>query len=197
MRLAVNGTWEVPAKTRGKDDSFAVLSLLAMTNLQPTMWFCLAAYSLHVLEEFVFDWQNWARNVLNLPAQWSDFYITNAVVIVLGVVAAEVAPTWPAVALGFPALMLINATFFHVAPSPGRVEGSRQASLRRFSFFSPRNRKHAGSARRRGSTYDGVRRRDVAYGDAYRFSQTEREALLRSDTLIAAGAISPAWTSIQ
>jgi hypothetical protein len=80
------------------------------------MWFCLAAYSLHVLEEFVFDWQNWARNVLNLPAQWSDFYITNAVVIVLGVVAAEVAPTWPAVALGFPALMLINATFFHVAP---------------------------------------------------------------------------------
>jgi hypothetical protein len=35
---------------------------------------------------------------------------------VLGVVAAEIVPTWPAVALGFPALMLINATFFHVAP---------------------------------------------------------------------------------
>ena len=67
-------------------------------------------------EEFVFDWQNWARNVLHLSAQWGDFYITNVVVIVLGTAAAEIAPALPAVALGFPALMLINATFFHVAP---------------------------------------------------------------------------------
>jgi hypothetical protein len=80
------------------------------------MWLCVAAYGVHVLEEFVFDWQNWARSVLHLAALWSDFYITNALVILLGVVAAEIAPTWPALALGYPALMLINATFFHVAP---------------------------------------------------------------------------------
>lgn len=80
------------------------------------MWLCVAAYGLHIVEEFVFDWRNWARNVLHLLAQWGDFYITNALVIVLGIVAAEIAPTLPAVALGFPALMLINATFFHVAP---------------------------------------------------------------------------------
>ena len=91
-------------------------TILAMTTLQPMMWLCVAAYSLHVLEEFVFDWQNWARNVLHLSAQWGDFYITNVVVIVLGIAAAEFAPALPAVALGFPALMLINATFFHVAP---------------------------------------------------------------------------------
>ena len=47
---------------------------------------------------------------------WGDFYITNVVVIVVGIVAAEIAPIKPAVALGFPALMLINATLFHVAP---------------------------------------------------------------------------------
>jgi hypothetical protein len=49
-------------------------------------------------------------------------------VIVLGVVAANLA-AWPAVALAFPAVMLINATFFHVLPfvrmggrfSPGLV----------------------------------------------------------------------------
>ncbi len=35
---------------------------------------------------------------------------------VLGIVAAEVAPRLPVIALGFPALMLINATFFHVGP---------------------------------------------------------------------------------
>ena len=87
-----------------------------MWMFQPILWLCLAAYGVHVLEEFVFDWQSWARNVLDLPAQWQDFYVTNALVIVLGVVAAEIAPVWPAIALSFPALMLINATFFHVAP---------------------------------------------------------------------------------
>jgi Protein of unknown function with HXXEE motif len=87
-----------------------------MPQLQSILWLCTAAYGLHILEEFVFDWRNWAHNVLHLPAQWSDFYITNLLVIVLGVTAAEIAPVWPEVALGFPALMLINAMFFHIAP---------------------------------------------------------------------------------
>jgi len=89
---------------------------MTMPMFQAVMWLCLAAYGFHVVEEFVFDWQNWARNVLHLPAEWVDFYVTNALVVVLGVVAAEIAPVLPAVALGFPALMLINATLFHVAP---------------------------------------------------------------------------------
>jgi len=80
------------------------------------MWLFVAAYSAHALEEFMFDGQNWARQVLRLPAQWGDFYITNTVVIVIGVVAAKIAPVWPAVALGFAAPMLINATFFHLGP---------------------------------------------------------------------------------
>ncbi len=87
-----------------------------MSVFQSIIWLCLAAYGVHVLEEFAFDWQNWARNVLHLPVQWPDFYITNSLVIVLGLVAAEIAPVLPALALSFPALMLINATFFHVAP---------------------------------------------------------------------------------
>jgi hypothetical protein len=80
------------------------------------LWLCLAAYGIHILEEFVFDWRNWARNVLHLPAEWSDFYVVNGVVVVLGAVATQLASVWPEVALGFPALMLINAAFFHVAP---------------------------------------------------------------------------------
>ena len=87
-----------------------------MSIFQSLMWLCLSAYGLHVLEEFVFDWRNWARKVLHLPAEWGDFYITNSLVIVIGIVAAEIAPVLPAVALGFPALMLINAACFHVAP---------------------------------------------------------------------------------
>jgi hypothetical protein len=84
-----------------------------MTSL---LWLCLAAYGIHVLEEFVFNWRSWARNVLNLPARWEDFYIANALVVVLGVVAAMIVPRWPVLSVGFPALMLINAMFFHVAP---------------------------------------------------------------------------------
>ncbi len=89
---------------------------MPMPRFQVLMWLCLAAYGFHVLEEFVFDWRNWARNVLHLPAEWGDFYVTNSLVVVLGVVTAEIAPVLPIVALGFPTLMLINATLFHVAP---------------------------------------------------------------------------------
>jgi Protein of unknown function with HXXEE motif len=85
-------------------------------ELNHLLWLATAAYAVHVLEEFVFDWRNWARIVLKLPVEWSTFYVTNAVVIVLGVVSAQVSGPFPTVALAFPALMLINATFFHVAP---------------------------------------------------------------------------------
>jgi hypothetical protein len=47
--------------------------------------------------------------------EWTDFYVVNALVVILGIVAANLA-AWPAIALAFPALMLINATFFHVLP---------------------------------------------------------------------------------
>lgn len=87
-----------------------------MPTTQSLLWLCTGAYGIHVLEEFVFDWRNWARNVLHLPVCWNDFYITNMLVIVLGVVAAEVVPAWPVVGLAYPALMLINAVFFHIGP---------------------------------------------------------------------------------
>jgi len=87
-----------------------------MTHLQIMLWLCVAAYGAHVLEEFVFDWRSWSQQVLHLPTRWEDFYITNCLVIVVGIVAVEIAPEYPAVALGFPGLMLINATFMHVFP---------------------------------------------------------------------------------
>lgn len=87
-----------------------------MTHLQTLLCACVAAYGFHVVEEFVFDWQSWARQVLHLPARWDDFYVTNCLVIVIGAVAVAIAPAWPGVALGFPALMLINGAFMHVLP---------------------------------------------------------------------------------
>ncbi|HEY4907139.1 MAG TPA: hypothetical protein VIH74_06775 [Candidatus Acidoferrum sp.] len=48
--------------------------------------------------------------------RWEDFYVTNCLVIVVGIVAVFIAPEYPSLALGFPGLMLINGTFMHVFP---------------------------------------------------------------------------------
>ena len=79
-------------------------------------WLATAAYSLHILEEYLLDWRDWARNALGLPVDWDIFYLVNAAAVVIGVCCAASARELPAFALSLPALMLINATFFHVLP---------------------------------------------------------------------------------
>jgi hypothetical protein len=85
-------------------------------SLTDLLWLATAAYGLHLLEEYQLNWRDWARGVLGLPAEWNGFYVVSALVIVLGVVAANLAAHHPGIALAFPALMLINATFFHLLP---------------------------------------------------------------------------------
>jgi hypothetical protein len=85
-------------------------------TLQTLAWLSMAAYAIHIMEEYSFDWRNWARAVIKLPVEWSDFYVTNAVVVALGIAQAQLAPAWPLAALIFASLMLINAVFFHVLP---------------------------------------------------------------------------------
>lgn len=98
-------------------------------NLQTLAWLAMAAYAVHMMEEYTFDWRDWARAIIVLPVEWSDFYLTNAVVIALGIAQAELAPKLPLAPLIFASLMLINAVFFHILPvvwtkgrfSPGLV----------------------------------------------------------------------------
>lgn len=70
-----------------------------------------------MLEEFELNWRAWASNVLKLPVDWPSFYIVNALVVVIGICCAMVGWREPWFALSLPALMLINATFFHVLPT--------------------------------------------------------------------------------
>ncbi|WP_029348951.1 HXXEE domain-containing protein [Bosea sp. 117] len=79
-------------------------------------WIALIAYAVHIMEEYMFDWRDWARAVIRLPVEWGDFYVTNSVVVVFGIAQGALAPTVPLVPLTFAALMIINATFFHVLP---------------------------------------------------------------------------------
>ncbi len=80
------------------------------------LWIALTAYGLHVLEEYELNWRGWASSVLRLPVDWGSFYLVNALVGVLGVCCASVGWREPWFALSLPALMIINATLFHVLP---------------------------------------------------------------------------------
>jgi hypothetical protein len=80
------------------------------------LWVATAAYGLHILEEFTFNWKTWAQKVFKLPVDWPTFYVVNSLVVVLGIVSAEIGWRLPALSLAFPALMIINAVFFHVLP---------------------------------------------------------------------------------
>ena len=85
-------------------------------SLTDLLWLATACYALHILEEYQLNWRDWARAVIKLPVEWSDFYVLNALVVALGFIAANLAASSPALALGFAAVMLVNATFFHVLP---------------------------------------------------------------------------------
>lgn len=77
-------------------------------------WLATAAYAIHIGEEYVLNWREWARSLSGVEVRREFFSVLNALVIVLGIVCAELAPRFPAIALAYPALMLINATFFHL-----------------------------------------------------------------------------------
>jgi hypothetical protein len=62
-------------------------------SLADLTWLSLAAYSLHMLEEYMLDWPAWAQKVSGLRIEWSDFYVVNALVVVLGFVCAHFGAT--------------------------------------------------------------------------------------------------------
>ncbi|WP_167760145.1 HXXEE domain-containing protein [Paraburkholderia pallida] len=85
-------------------------------TLSTLAWLGMAAYAAHILEEYTFDWRGWSQSTLGLPVQWNDFYVTNAVVISLGIAQAMLAPTLPLAAIAFSGLMFINGVFMHIFP---------------------------------------------------------------------------------
>jgi hypothetical protein len=98
-------------------------------TLSTLAWLGMAAYAAHILEEYTLDWRNWARGVLGLPVEWNDFYVTNGVVVALGIAQAMLAPELPVAVLAYAGLMLINGVLMHIVPfirmrghfSPGLV----------------------------------------------------------------------------
>lgn len=80
------------------------------------LWIATSAYAFHILEEYTFDWKNWAIAVVKLPVNYIHFAIVNGIVCLLGIACPMVGWNCAIFALSFPAQMLINATFMHVLP---------------------------------------------------------------------------------
>ena len=85
-------------------------------NIDYIFWVALAAYALHILEEYTYDWKTWAQKILKLNVDWNTFYVANLAVLFVGIACAEVGWSHPTFSLVFPALMVINALFFHILP---------------------------------------------------------------------------------
>lgn len=88
---------------------------------QWVLWILVAATAVHVVEEHALGWQGWASEnlgrVLGVRPSWSDFWATNAALVVFAIAAASVGWKAPAFSLALPALCLINAIAFHIVPS--------------------------------------------------------------------------------
>ena len=94
---------------------------------------CLVAtgcYAVHILEEAAFDFPAWLSESFGVRMQWAEFWTLNGAVLVLGLGASRVAVVHPAIASGFPALMILNALVSHLGStlvtarfSPGLITG--------------------------------------------------------------------------
>ncbi len=102
-------------------------------SLTVLAWLAVAAYALHVVEEHILGWYDWARKTMNISLGWDQYVITEAAILILGVTAAVLSGTsmGPTLVVAFAALLFINVIFFHVLPmlanagrfSPGVISG--------------------------------------------------------------------------
>jgi hypothetical protein len=83
-------------------------------NLEHWCWLAIAACALHIVEEFALNWRGWVKELTGIEISQTFFWTMNLLLLALGAGCASIASRWPTLALGIPALMLINATVFHV-----------------------------------------------------------------------------------
>jgi hypothetical protein len=83
-----------------------------MDNLP--FWILTVAYTGHILEEYVLDWRKWAQETSKLKLEWTEFFVANFAVIVLGIACSVVGFDCPVFSYVFVGLALINGLFAHI-----------------------------------------------------------------------------------
>lgn len=82
-----------------------------------TLWVVAASCALHVAEEYLTGWQEWARETLGIVMPTTRFFVMNVVLVVAALFLARTGWRWPTLSLIIPAATLVNAVFFHIIPT--------------------------------------------------------------------------------
>jgi hypothetical protein len=83
-----------------------------MNNLP--FWILTVAYAGHILEEYVLDWRKWAIEVSGLQLEWTEFFIANFAVIILGISCSVIGFDCPVFSYMFVGLAAVNGIFAHI-----------------------------------------------------------------------------------
>ena len=123
-----------------------------------TLWVVAVACALHVTEEYLTGWQEWARQTLGIVMPTARFLVANAVLVVAALLLARVGWRQPALSLVIPSATLVNAVFFHILPTilQGRVAPGLYTAAFLYVPFS--------SWALIGAARDGVPGRAIAIG---------------------------------
>lgn len=91
-------------------------------------WALTVAYCAHILEEYILDWKTWAEQTSGLKMEWSEFFIANFAVIILGISCSVIGFECPVFAYLFVGLATVNGLFAHIGTtivkrkfSPGTI----------------------------------------------------------------------------
>lgn len=83
-----------------------------MDNLP--FWLLTVAYSGHILEEYVLDWRTWVQETSKLTLEWTEFFVANFAVIILGISCSMVGFEYPIFSYMFIGLAAVNGLFAHI-----------------------------------------------------------------------------------
>ena len=81
------------------------------------LWILIVAYAAHIMEEYFLDWKGWAGRMSGLDMSWTEFFVANSAVIVLGFCCASVCFECPMFSYLFAGLALVNALTAHIGSS--------------------------------------------------------------------------------
>jgi hypothetical protein len=115
-----------------------VAALPARTS-EWTLWVVAVSCALHVAEEYLTGWQQWARQTLGIVMPTTRFLAANAVLVLAALALARLGWRRPTLSLVIPSATLVNAVFLHILPTiaQGRVSpGVYTATLLYLPFSS-------------------------------------------------------------
>jgi len=79
-----------------------------------TLWVVVMVLGLHFLEEFALDIRTWLQGVLQVPVTWEQCHLVNAAVTLTAIGGAVIGWRKPELSLIMPAIVIVNAIFFHL-----------------------------------------------------------------------------------